>query len=139
MKIQLAARLLSAALLCAVLAACSFDGRIADHAVKYNKTVEEANNSLLLLNILRARDRRPMHFTAISQLRGSLSQSSTGSLGLQIPLGGDASNTFPLTPSLSFSQSTSPGFEPQFGSPAEVPSFDASQRRSFSKIFAPSG
>lgn len=111
MKIQLAARLLSAALLCAALAACSFDERIADHAVKYNKTVEEANNSLLLLNILRARDRRPMHFTAISQVRGSLTQSSSGSIGLTIPFGGDASNTFPLTPSLSLSQSTSPSFD----------------------------
>ena len=87
MKFRTVSRLLSAALLCATLAACSFDQRIADHAVKYNKTVEEANNSLLLLNILRARDRRPMHFTAISQVRGSLSQSSSGSIGLTIPFG----------------------------------------------------
>ena len=74
MKIQLAAPLLSVALLCAAVAACSFDEGIAERAVKYSKTVEEANNSLLLLNILRARDRRPMHFTAISQVRGSLTQ-----------------------------------------------------------------
>lgn len=111
MKIQLAARLLSAALLCAALAACSFDERIADHAIKYNKTVEEANNSLLLLNILRARDRRPMHFTAFSQLRGKLTLKSTGSLGLAIPFGGDASNTFPLTPKLELSQTSSPSFD----------------------------
>ncbi|MEE8507064.1 MAG: hypothetical protein V3S40_12700 [Kiloniellales bacterium] len=111
MKIRLVLRLLSAALLCAALAACSFDERIADHAVKYNKTVEEAHNSLLLLNILRARDRRPMHFTAFSQVRGKLTLKSTGSLGLQIPFGGDASNTFPLTPKLELSQTSSPSFD----------------------------
>ncbi len=111
MRIQLAARLLSAALLCAALAACSFDERIADHAVDYNKTVEEARNSLLLLNILRARDRGPMTFTAISQVRGSFTLSSSGSIGLTIPFGGDASSTFPLSPSLSLSQSASPSFD----------------------------
>jgi len=111
MKIRLAARLLSAALLCAALAACAFDERIADHAVKYNKTVEETNNSLLLLNILRAKDRSPMHFTAFSQLRGKLTLKSTGSLGLQIPFGGDAGNTFPLTPKLELSQTSSPSFD----------------------------
>ncbi len=37
MKIRLVSRLLSAALLCAALAACAFVERIADHAVKYIK------------------------------------------------------------------------------------------------------
>ena len=102
-------------MLAALMAVLSLAGcarlEIADHAVDYNKTVEEARNSLLLLNILRAKDRLPMHFTAFSQLRGSLTLKSTGSLSLQIPFGGDASNTFPLTPSLELSQTSSPSFD----------------------------
>lgn len=111
MKIQLAARLLSAALLCAALAACSYNERIADHAVDYNKTVEEMNNSLLLLNILRAKDRQPMHFTALTQVLGRLTLKSTGSLGLRIPFGGpSAGNIFPLTPEFELSETSSPSF-----------------------------
>lgn len=111
MQIRPVSRLLSAALLCAALAACSFDERIADHAVKYNKTVEETRNSLLLLNILRAKNRQPMHFTALTKVLGRLTLQSSGSLGLDIPFGGDAASTFPLSPSLTLTQTSSPSFD----------------------------
>ncbi len=110
MRIRTVSRLLNAVIICAGLAACSFNERIADHAIDYNKTVEEAHNSLLLLNILRAKDRGPMHFTAISQVRGKLTLKSTGSLGLKIPFG-EPSNVFPLTPSIELSQTSSPSFD----------------------------
>lgn len=111
MKNRPAMRSWSVVVVCAALSACSFDERIADHAIEYNKTVEKTRNSLLLLNILRAKHRQPMHFTALSQVRGKLTLKSTGSLGLSIPFGGDASNTFPLTPKLEISQTSSPSFD----------------------------
>ena len=52
-----------------------------------------------------------MQFTAVSQIRGSLSISSTGSLGLTVPFGGDAGSTFTLSPSLNLSHSSSPSFD----------------------------
>ena len=111
MKIRPVSRLLSVALLCTALAACSFNERIADHAVKYNKTVEETRNSLLLLNILRAKDRRPMQFTALTKVLGRLTLQSSGKLGLDIPFGGDAASTFPLSPSFTLTQTSSPSFD----------------------------
>ena len=83
------------------LLACSSNEKIAADAIGYNRVVEKAANSQVLYNILRARDRKPMHFTSLSQLRGSYTVSSTGALSLQVPFGGDAINNFPLTPSLS--------------------------------------
>ena len=101
-------------LISAALAACSLNERIADHAVDYNKTVEEANNSLLLLNILRAKDRQPMHFTALTSVLGRLTFKTTESLSLRIPFGNpfvtDAASTIQLTPSLDVSQTSSPSF-----------------------------
>lgn len=93
------------------VSACAMGGKISDHAVEYNKSVEEASNAQLILNILRAADRRPMHFTAISQIRGSLTLSSTGSLSITIPFGGDAASVFPLTPSISVTEKSSPSFD----------------------------
>lgn len=52
---------------------CSFYKRVSEHSIRYNHAVEKAHNELLLLNILRARDRFPMHFTAISQVKGTIS------------------------------------------------------------------
>lgn len=94
-----------------LLSSCAFNERIADHAIKYNKTVEEAHNAQILLNILRARDRHPMHFTAISLVRGRLTAETSGSLSVRIPLGGDAADVFPLTPSLTVNKKSSPSFD----------------------------
>ena len=54
------------------------DRTIRLRAVGYNRAVEEAANSLLLLNILRARYERPMYFTPIEQIKGQQSLFSTG-------------------------------------------------------------
>jgi hypothetical protein len=58
------------------LSGCSFSGTIGDHSIAYNSSVERVTDSLLVMNILRARDRVPLHFTAIGAIHGSLSLSA---------------------------------------------------------------
>ena len=55
---------------------CSLGRDIARHSVDYNTTVERATDSVLLLNVLRARDRVPLHFSAIGAIHGSLGLSA---------------------------------------------------------------
>ncbi len=62
-----------ALLLPMLLAACSFERTIGQHAIAYNRTVEQAADSLMVLNILRARDQAPLHFTTIGAIRGGFS------------------------------------------------------------------
>ena len=64
---------------------CSLSQPIARSAIDYNEAVERAANTLLLRNILRARDEMPLHFTTIPQIRGSLNL-GVGQPGLSIPL-----------------------------------------------------
>src|SRR5208282_5671560 len=51
----------------------------------FNTAVEKAQNEMLLLNIIRASERRPMCFTGFSQLKGSLSYNFGGSF--TVPFG----------------------------------------------------
>lgn len=55
--------------------------RLATQAISFNLTVEEAQNEMLLLNVIRAKDRLPMYLTAISSLNGNVSTRLTGGLG----------------------------------------------------------
>jgi hypothetical protein len=58
------------ALLVACCAAgCASNKQLADQVVDANLAQEDAGNRLLLLNVLRARYRNPMHFTKISAVR----------------------------------------------------------------------
>jgi len=71
-KIKETTQFLTAAIGAIALSGCaSYNPRFAPTAVHYNKVVEDANNELLLLNIIRASERRPMYFTRISALRSN--------------------------------------------------------------------
>lgn len=59
-----------------LLASCSLSGTITDHSVAYNSTVETATDTLLVTNVLRARDQAPLHFTTIGAIHGSFSLSA---------------------------------------------------------------
>jgi len=92
----------------AVLPGCvSFSGDIYNHAVNYNLAVEQAQNELLLLNVVRAMKQRPMYFTAISLVRGSFQASAESGFG--VPFGGDATDTYSAQPKGAVS--TSPSFD----------------------------
>ncbi len=96
--------LLALALL--VLASCSLGTTVASQAGDYNLAVEQAANTQLLRNVLRARDQLPLHFTTVPQIRGSLSV-GLGQPGIGLPIGALASQGL----TLGFNGSSSPSFD----------------------------
>ncbi len=54
------------------LAACATPGNIADQALEANRAVEDSQNRVLLLNIIRAAQGKPLYFTSLDQLVGPL-------------------------------------------------------------------
>jgi hypothetical protein len=84
-------------------AGCSFSRTIGDHSIAYNSSVEQATDSLLVMNILRARDRVPLHFTTIGAIHGSLNLSAA--------LGYDLSNVSNNAAVPALFGSTSPSFD----------------------------
>ena len=79
----LASRLCASALAAASLSACLAD-KFASRAIDYNLAAEQVQNREMLLNVLRASQRRPLEFTALQTITG------TGSIDagaeLDIPL-----------------------------------------------------
>jgi hypothetical protein len=67
-------------LLCLALAflaaGCSLGDTIGQHGIAYNGSVQTATDTVLLLNVLRARDQAPLHFTEVGAIHGSLSLSA---------------------------------------------------------------
>jgi hypothetical protein len=63
-----------------LFAGCSAQ-RLATQAVSFNLTVERAQNEMLLLNVIRAKDRLPMYLSGISGLTGNVQTTLTSSLG----------------------------------------------------------
>ena len=64
------------ALAALLLPGCSLSGAIGAHSIDYNGSVETATNTLLVMNVLRARDRAPLHFTTIGAIHGAFSLSA---------------------------------------------------------------
>jgi len=84
------------------LGACTVSRDLASEAVGLNMAVEEAENKLLLLNIVRASKRQPMYFTGFSKLSGN-SGITEGSVSLSIPFGADATHAYSASPGLKLS------------------------------------
>jgi hypothetical protein len=83
----------------AVLALSGCSTPIAGSVVQSNLAQEEAANQLLVLNIARAHERMPMHFSQMGQIRSGPAGWSLGvpSIGLDLPFGGAAESKFGLT------------------------------------------
>ena len=96
---------------CFLLGGCASDQSISKTAIDYNRSVERESNAQILLNILRSRDRSPMHFTSISQVRGNYKVTTTSTLGVEIPVGGDAESLFPISPTLQLQEASNPTFD----------------------------
>ena len=95
--------LLSAAL---SVTACSYPFRtVSNHAVGFNLALERVQNSVLLLNVIRAMKRVPRHYTALTQLRGSLSE-SVGTT-FTIPFGGSANSQYFAAPNAALASAPS--------------------------------
>lgn len=90
-------RFLIAAAVGLCLTGCVSSQMITSRAVGYNKVVEDTNNQMLLLNVVRARFRHPMYFTGFTLIRGSQSlQVGTGNA--VIPFGGQAPSIYTVQP-----------------------------------------
>ena len=55
-----------------ILGGCSLSSGITHNSIDYNTALEDVTNNMLVTNILLARDQAPLHFTDLSQIRGSL-------------------------------------------------------------------
>ncbi len=86
------------AALALTLAACApmtIRTGIVDSAVAFNTAVEQSHNQILLLNILRAKERRPKYFTTLTTL--TTVRSVGGEFGsLKVPFGRGASTPIEL-------------------------------------------
>ena len=63
---------------------CSFQNRAQRINVDYNKTIEGITNELTLLNILRAKEGMPLHYTSVQRLSGSITLKAAAGFNAQI-------------------------------------------------------
>ncbi len=94
------------------LSGCSAHRQLVTQAVSFNLTVEKAQNEMLLLNVLRAKDRLPMYVTGISTLNGNFQTAFSSSLSGNYSHLKGSSDTIgrSLTPSASATLSANPSF-----------------------------
>lgn len=114
--------------LCLLLWGCGLSSPIIkSEAVVYDDVIEDATNKLLLLNILRARDKAPLHFAHIPLIHESIQQ--TASLGVSAPFGwlhnssqrdiGTAGVNVQMSPSFDIAHLNSKEFATGIASPIE--------------------
>lgn len=92
-----------------MLAACAFPSRLQRIAVDQNQVIASTADSLTLLNIIRARNYRPVHFTSISRISGNIGLSAGGTVGSGITISGG--NGASLAPGASVGMATNPNFD----------------------------
>lgn len=67
-----------------LLSGCAFQKQVHNIAIDYNEAVASTSNELTFLNIVRAREQHPLHFTTISAMRGGVSMTLGSELGIGI-------------------------------------------------------
>lgn len=87
------------------LSGCAMSPQLQRVAIDHNRMVAETEDELTLLNIVRASQRFPLHFTTFSEVTGNASISVGGGLGADLQSGPDT-----YSPGISAGASTSPGF-----------------------------
>jgi hypothetical protein len=93
-----------------VLCACSVPtAAVRSQVVSYDDAIEDITNKLLVLNILRAKDKAPLHFDEIPSIHESIQ--ATGSLAFTIPYGPRPSNWTRNSFAPGVSLQVSPSFE----------------------------
>lgn len=80
------------------LGGCSLSGPLTGASVDYNQALEDVTDNMLVTNILLAKDQAPLHFTDLSQIRGSLQLQSQAQVaapfGMQYDSGTRVRNIF---------------------------------------------
>jgi hypothetical protein len=87
-----------------LLSGCGTESHVADELTTFNEAQQKGTSQLVLLNILRARERQPLAYSHFDVLRGGISGST--SAGLSVPFGpGAAANALAtgvgITPGIS--------------------------------------
>lgn len=93
----MSAKGLASAAFALAVGACSFEPALTAKIVDYNRVVEDTGNSLLLLNVLRAKDRKPFYLTTLSQFNPTIGSEVTG--GVTVPFNPAAYTTLSLNTS----------------------------------------
>jgi hypothetical protein len=91
------------------IAGCAFPARLQRIAVDQNQVIATTADSLTLLNIIRAKTYRPVHFTSISRISGNVVLNAGGSVGGGITVSGG--DTVSLSPGASVGMATNPNFD----------------------------
>jgi hypothetical protein len=107
MNVHLLNRWATLLLLAAFLGGCAFRPQLHAVAIDHNRLVADSANELTLLNILRARDRQPMHFTSMNVLRGNAQVNISGSVGAFF----DEDGSQTIAPSLGVEALSNPSFD----------------------------
>lgn len=93
-----------------LLAGCSLSPAISHDVTDYYRVNDLAANRIILLNILRAKDGLPLHFSELSQIRGSLSAGV--SANTNFPYGSSYGGTRPTKmASIGMNVSSAPSFD----------------------------
>lgn len=87
------------------LTACLHLDHFASKATDFNLEVAQAQDRTLMLNILRAANRFPMHFTELSTLSGTGTVTAGGTLTLPFATLNGGMNTFSAAPTATMSES----------------------------------
>jgi hypothetical protein len=90
----------------AVLHGCTMSKSIVSQAVDINTAIEQAENRMIVMNVLRARDNMPMYFTSVTAVRGS-SPAIEGGASFSLPFGNEASAAYGFSPFFSANRSMS--------------------------------
>ncbi|HEV2745995.1 MAG TPA: hypothetical protein VGW34_01690 [Allosphingosinicella sp.] len=108
-----------------LLSGCAFRGDVSRMSVDFNATVASSANELTLLNVLRAREHQPLHFTSFSLVRGNIQFTGGAGFNTVIRGAGTTTDTDPagkvatsvaegvetFTPNLSAQVVTGPNFD----------------------------
>lgn len=91
------------------LPGCTFSTQLQHIAVSQNQVVASTADSITLINILRASERLPLHFTSISRISGNVDFGASGGLGAGVALRGPGVTS--LSPTLGGSFASNPSFD----------------------------
>lgn len=91
------------------LAGCAVPGTLQKMAIDQNQVVAQTADQLTLLNIIRAKQGRPLHFTSISRISGNVDLAATAELGGGVEFAG--ADAVSLAPSVGGSVGTNPNFD----------------------------
>jgi hypothetical protein len=67
-----------------LLCGCAMSGVVQRFGAEYNAALAGMSNQLVLLNVIRAREGLPLHYTSISKFTGTVNSKANASLGAQV-------------------------------------------------------